>query len=82
MKILTESAKMETRSHRCGKLSDKANMKTLCKAEEDKVKNTLGFSDYDCNIKYCEKDLCNSGKVAQMSLLLLGATIGLCGLFF
>jgi hypothetical protein len=81
MTVLGETIKSENRLHDCGKKSDKEE--TICSAREGAVKlGALGFADYDCELKPCEKDLCNSGKVAQMSFLLLAATIGLFGLFF
>jgi len=79
--VLGETVKAENRLHDCGKKSDKEE--TVCAAREGAVKfGTTGFKDYKCKLKPCKKDLCNSGKVAQMSLLLLAATIGLFGLFF
>jgi len=79
-----KSAKAEAKIHACGKKSDETGVNEACKEAEDAVKaqGLQGLADYDCSVKYCEKDLCNSGKVAQMSLLLLAATIGLFGLFF
>jgi hypothetical protein len=79
-----KSLKAEGINHSCGKKSDEAGVKEICKVAEDKVKaqGLQGLADYDCKVKYCQTELCNSGKVAQMSLLLLAATIGLFGLFF
>jgi len=79
-----KSAKAEVKVHSCGKKSDETGVKEVCDAAEDKVKaqGFQGLADYDCKVKYCQTELCNSGKVAQMSFLLLAATIGLFGLFF
>jgi hypothetical protein len=80
--ILDESAKGEVKGHACGKKSDKDGMKAICNLAEKQLEDQPGFSDYDCDVDFCETDLCNSGNAAQICLILLAATIVLFGLFF